>query len=77
MKPTNKNGNPWRAMILVTAVGVDIVVCMLTGLWIAKAISNEAENQSVWIGIGMVGGLFVGIFSAILLIRYYSGGSNG
>ncbi|TBL72946.1 AtpZ/AtpI family protein [Paenibacillus thalictri] len=69
--------NPWRAVALVSAIGADLVVCMAAGYWIGDKLSNWYGGQPIWIVSGIMLGFFIGVFSVILILRKYTGGSNG
>ncbi|WP_164931626.1 AtpZ/AtpI family protein [Longirhabdus pacifica] len=60
--------SPWKALGLIGAIGVDIAVCTLLGLWIGTYIS-EWLNQKWWAVIGMFIGLILGCITAVMLIR--------
>lgn len=77
MKQTNPNDNPWRALALVSIIGVDIVVCMLGGYWLGSYISSVMDGQTIWIAVGIVTGFFVGVVSIVFIIRSYLEGPNG
>ncbi|GAA3412906.1 hypothetical protein GCM10020370_66970 [Paenibacillus hodogayensis] len=53
------------------AVGVDLALCIVLGYYAGKWVSVQMDNQPIYIAIGALVGLFVGILSVILLIRYY------
>lgn len=76
MKDPNSNENPWRAVALVSAIGIDLVVCMLGGYWFGAWL-NGRLGSPVWIVIGIMLGFIVGVASIIYILRSYSGGSNG
>jgi len=76
MKNPNSNENPWRALALVSAIGADLVVCMIGGFWVGGWLERRLGSP-VWTVAGIVAGLFVGIVSIIFIIRNYTGGSNG
>jgi ATP synthase protein I len=77
MKNQRSNDNPWRAVALVSAIGADLIVCMLAGYWLGSLVSNWTGGQPIWLVAGIMLGFLVGVFSVILILRKYTGGSNG
>lgn len=77
MEKKNLNDNPWRAVALVSAIGADLIVCMLAGYWLGNLISDWRGGQPIWLVAGIMIGFFIGVYSVILILRKYTGGSNG
>ncbi|TVY09285.1 AtpZ/AtpI family protein [Paenibacillus cremeus] len=77
MKSPSSNDNPWRAVALVSAIGADLVVCMLAGFWVGRLVSDWQGGQPIWLVVGIMVGFIVGVLSVILILRKYTGGSNG
>ncbi|MCR8645097.1 AtpZ/AtpI family protein [Paenibacillus sp. N1-5-1-14] len=77
MKPPHSDSNPWKAVGMVSALGIDLVVCMGLGYYLGKLMSDAAGGQPLWIVLGVVLGLIVGIVSIIVILRKVTGGSNG
>jgi ATP synthase protein I len=40
MKEPDPKDNPWRAAALTTAIGIDLVVCLLAGYWLGEWLSH-------------------------------------
>jgi uncharacterized protein YqgC (DUF456 family) len=70
MQNRNSNDNPWRAAGLVGAVSADLVVCIVLGYLGGSWLSDRMGEQK-YVAIGTLVGLFVGIISVMLLIRFY------
>ncbi len=77
MNEPGPKDNPWRAVALVSAIGADLVVCMLAGYYIGKYASRWAGGEPIWIVVGIMLGFVVGVASIIFLLKRYTGGSNG
>ncbi|MFC3772127.1 AtpZ/AtpI family protein [Paenibacillus sp. GCM10012303] len=71
MQKRKSDNNPWRAVGLAGAVGVDLAVCILLGYLGGKWLSDRVGGQKIYIALGALVGLFVGFASVIVLIRYY------
>ncbi|WP_168121399.1 AtpZ/AtpI family protein [Paenibacillus sp. HB172176] len=65
--------DPWRAMGLVGAVGVDLAVCLWLGYWLGTK-ADHAGGTDYYSIIGLIAGLIVGVVTVIFLIRTFSGG---
>lgn len=64
--------NPWRAAGLVTAIGVELAVCVGLGWWLGS-VYDDRNGTGYGYMTGLVIGLIAGIGSAVGLIRKYSG----
>jgi ATP synthase protein I len=72
MKQPNRNDNPWRAAALTTAIGIDLVVCLLAGYWFGEWLSQTLGGQ-LWLLGGFLLGLTAGIISIYFMIKQYGG----
>lgn len=72
MKQPNRNDNPWRAAALTTAIGIDLVVCLLAGYWFGDWLSQTLGGQ-LWLLGGFLLGLTAGIISIYYMIKQYGG----
>jgi uncharacterized protein (DUF697 family) len=70
------NDNPWKAMGLVSAVGVDLALCMWLGYLGGTILDQQQGFEMVWALIGLGVGLVVGIGTVILLIKRFAGDGN-
>jgi hypothetical protein len=71
MTKRNSDNNPWRAIGLAGAVGVDLAVCILLGYWGGRWLSEQMGGARIFVAIGALVGLFVGLASVAFLIRSY------
>jgi membrane protein DedA with SNARE-associated domain len=67
------NDNPWKAMGLVGAVGVDLAVCMWAGYFAGSVLDNKMGTSMMWALIGLGIGLVVGVLTVIALIKRVTG----
>ncbi|WP_127581072.1 AtpZ/AtpI family protein [Paenibacillus koleovorans] len=74
-KPRSQD-NPWRAVGLVSAIGADLIICMLAGYFGGSYVSRWQGDQPIWIVVGIMTGFIVGVFSIYLIIRFYTKGSE-
>ena len=69
MKKPNPGGmNPWKAAGLVSAIGADLVVCILGG-YFAGAYLSEKSGHPIWVAAGVIIGLAIGIASVVFMIK--------
>lgn len=61
--------NPWKAVGLVSAIGVDIVLFMALGFWAGEWFSGRQGGQPIWIVIGIMTGFLIGILTVVLLVK--------
>lgn len=65
--------SPWKAAALTTAIGFDLVLCLLVGYYLGSWVAEMTNGSFYWI----LGGLFVGLVSAIVsiiaIIKFYGG----
>ncbi|MFD0714898.1 AtpZ/AtpI family protein [Paenibacillus sp. GCM10027626] len=73
MKQKSSGDNPWRALAMVGALGFDVAICTLLGFFIGKWLGGTPG----WIVFGVLFGLAVGIFSAILIVKKVLEDSDG
>lgn len=73
---TNQNPNPWRAFGIFGAIGIELAVCIVAGLFAGRWLDNVMGTDPLFLIIGILGGLFIGILSMIILIKQYLGDSK-
>lgn len=72
MKQSNSNDNPWRAVALTSAIGIDFAVCVGLGYWVGQKFS-EWLGHPMWLFAGLLLGLAASVGSIYLLIKHYGG----
>lgn len=76
MSKKSKKDNPLLAASLVGAMGFQVAVCIYLG-YLAGSYLSERFSATGWLVGGVLIGLAVGIFSAVLVIIKVMGGSDG
>lgn len=76
MKTPRRSDDPWRAAGLVTALGLDLVICMGGGYLLGDFVSRSMGGNKLWTVAGIVLGLIIGIYSIVLVLRKIMGGSQ-
>lgn len=72
MKEQDPKDNPWRAAALTSAIGIDLVVCLLAGYWFGEWLSHMFGGQ-LWVLGGFLLGLASAVGSIYLMIKRYGG----
>ncbi|NGZ76160.1 AtpZ/AtpI family protein [Saccharibacillus alkalitolerans] len=75
MKPEGKSG-PWKAVGLVSAIGVELVLFTLLGFFFGRWMNEKIGGSGLWIGLGVLIGLVVGGFGVVALVRKVLEGSD-
>jgi F0F1-type ATP synthase assembly protein I len=76
MKEPRSDDNQWRGFFLTSAVGADLVCCLIVGYFGGHFLGSKFGHSFAWMIGGVLVGLAVGIVSVILLLKSFSEGSN-
>jgi ATP synthase protein I len=76
MKEPQSGDDQWRGFFLSSAIGVDLVCCLLGGYFAGRFIGNKFGHPFAWTIGGVLVGLAVGIVSVIVLLRSFTEGNN-
>jgi F0F1-type ATP synthase assembly protein I len=69
--PVSKIDNPWRAITLVTLIGVDMAICVIAGVFLGKYLDGLFASNPLFLMIGLLAGLGIGVYSVYRIIRGY------
>lgn len=67
----NKTDNPWRMMGLVGTLGFEIVAFIIIGVWLGKYLDARFSTEPLWLTVGVLGGLIIGIVSALFTLKTF------
>lgn len=77
MKPHNNGNFPWRAAGLVSAMGVNVAVCLFVGYWLGNRLSVFFGGSPLaWKAGGILCGLAVAIWSVVLMVQKVLGDAD-
>jgi hypothetical protein len=65
------NQSPWRAAALVSALGIDIVVCTTVGYFIGSYAGKQLDNIKAWTIGGVLAGFTIGIVTVVLVLKKF------
>ncbi len=77
-KRTKSEGksNPWKAVGLVSAIGVELAIFTLVGFLFGRWMDEKLGGSGLGIGIGVLIGLVLGAFGIYALVRKVLEGSD-
>lgn len=67
----SKIDNPWRAITLVTLIGVDMAICVVAGVYLGKYLDGLFASNPLFLMIGLLAGLGIGVYSVYRIVRWY------
>ncbi|WNC14533.1 AtpZ/AtpI family protein [Brevibacillus brevis] len=67
----SKIDNPWRAITLVTLIGVDMAICVVAGVYLGKYLDGLFASNPLFLMIGLLAGLGIGVYSVYRIVRGY------
>lgn len=70
------DSSPWKAVGLVSAIGVDLALCTLAGFWFGSWLDGMWNHSGLGIGLGVLAGLIAGIVSIVIIIQKITGERN-
>ena len=66
---SNPNENPWRAVALVSAIGIDLAICVIAGVWLGRWLDGYFDTNPLFLILGIFLGLGIGILFKIKIIK--------
>lgn len=70
--PVPPDENPWRALALVSGIGIDLGVMLWLGYWVGTKYDQHQGTEFGYL-VGLLVGLAVGVVTVAGLIRKYTG----
>ncbi|MGC5324983.1 AtpZ/AtpI family protein [Brevibacillus sp. SYSU BS000544] len=67
----SKLDKPGQAIIFLGIIGVDLAVCVLSGVWLGRYLDRYLHSDPWMMMLGLFLGLGIGVYSVYRLIRSY------
>ncbi|WMT40711.1 AtpZ/AtpI family protein [Paenibacillus sp. D2_2] len=74
---SDDNNSGWKAVGLVTALGIELAVCTFGGFYLGSWLDKIWLGNGLGIGLGVLLGIIIGILGIIALIKTVMGGNDG
>lgn len=72
-----RRDNPIYAAGLVGALGFQVAICIFLGYWIGSSLGRHFDAVKGWTVGGILVGLTIGLFSAVLVVKKVLEDSDG
>jgi F0F1-type ATP synthase assembly protein I len=72
-----KSSSAMRAVGMASAIGADLVFCMVAGYFLGSFMQNWFGGHPIWLVVGIMIGFIAGVIGLVLLLRHYLGERNG
>ena len=76
-KAHNQTGKAFKAMSLVSAVGIDLAAFTLGGYFLGAWLDHKWNNSGLGVALGVLLGVLLGILSVIFIIKAVMEESDG
>lgn len=68
-----KSNGPWRAMMFVGLIGIDLACTTIGGFWLGRLTDRWLDTAPAFLVVGVLVGLAAGIFSIAKMIKPFIG----
>jgi ATP synthase protein I len=69
----SKLDSPWKAFVFVGTIGVELAIASILGYWCGKMLDLYLGTRPLFLMIGLLTGLGLGIYGVVLLINRFYG----
>lgn len=76
MKPSNPNENMWQTALAISGMGATLVAYILLGLFAGYGLARLWDGPRMWMGLGAIIGMILGIANIVWLVRKFIGGTK-
>lgn len=76
MKNPKKQDSPWLIALYISGAGGLLTVYILLGFFVGKWFGELLDGPKLWLAIGSLVGLFLGILNIALLIKKFLGAQS-
>ncbi|WP_410770617.1 AtpZ/AtpI family protein [Fontibacillus sp. BL9] len=77
MNNSDKEVKPWIIASYISGAGILLVIYILSGYFLSRWLVHHYGGSAVWIALGTILGLVLGIVNIIVLIYKFMGEQNG
>jgi len=63
--------NPWQMMGVVGTLGLEIFLGIVGGIFLGRYLDGEFHTQPIWLVIGILGGLLIGLIGALFTLKTF------
>ncbi|RCX19127.1 hypothetical protein DFP94_105143 [Fontibacillus phaseoli] len=77
MNKSDKEVKPWIIASYISGAGILLVIYILSGYLLSRWLVYHYGGSEVWIALGTILGLVLGIVNIIVLIYKFMGEQNG
>jgi len=68
-----RQDSPWKALSLVSIIGIDIALCTSLGVWLGRKADLYFHTSPILMIVGLFIGLGIGIMMIVPLMKKYLG----
>lgn len=73
MKKKEANSSAWRMALAIGGTGFTLIGYIVVGFLLGKWLMHLYEGPRLWIGLGAIIGLLLGIVNIVWLVRKFLG----
>ncbi|WP_195573706.1 ATPase F0F1 [Paenibacillus sp. 1001270B_150601_E10] len=73
MKKKEANSSAWRMALAIGGAGFTLIGYIVVGFLLGKWLMHIYEGPRLWIGLGAIIGLLLGIVNIVWLVRKFLG----
>ena len=77
MNKSDKEVKPWVIASYISGAGLLLVIYIMSGFLVSKWLVSLFGASPVWISVGSIAGLFLGMANIIVLIFKFMGERDG
>lgn len=65
----NHSESPWKYVGLIGSIGLELLFLMVFGAYIGRKLDERFQSEPLFLAVGVLGGLAVGIVAVVFTIR--------
>lgn len=76
MKSSNSNDNLWKTALAISGMGATLVAFIVLGILTGYGLAKLWDGPRLWMGLGAIAGLILGVANIAWLVRKFIGGTK-